>query len=101
MALTAEKKREYRAIGHKLKPVVIVSENGITEGVAEETLRALNDHELIKVKFAVLDREAKKALMVELCETCGAELIQTIGKIALIFKAAKEPNQKLSNLLRV
>ncbi len=101
MALKAEKKREYRAIGHKLKPVVIVSENGVTKGVIQETLRALGDHELIKVKFAILDREAKKALMVELCQTCGAELIQSIGKIALIFKPAKEPNPKLSNLLKV
>ncbi|MCL6269989.1 YhbY family RNA-binding protein [Sansalvadorimonas sp. 2012CJ34-2] len=101
MALNAEKKRELRAIGHKLKPVVIVSENGITEGVVEETLRALGDHELIKVKFAVLDREAKKQLMAELCEACGADLIQTIGKIALILKPAKEPNPRLSNLLRV
>ncbi len=100
MALNAEKRRELRAIGHKLKPVVIVSENGITDGVIEETLRALGDHELIKVKFAVLDREAKKQLMTELCEACGAEMIQTIGKIALILKPAKEPNPRLSNLLR-
>ena len=101
MALNAEKKRELRAIGHKLKPVVIVSENGITDGVIEETLRALGDHELIKVKFAVMDREAKKQLMTELCEACDAEMIQTIGKIALILKPAKEPNPRLSNLLRV
>ena len=100
MALPNVKKREYRAIGHGLKPVVIVSENGITEGVAAETRRALNDHELIKVKFAVLDREARKQLMDELCTQAGAEIIQTIGKIALIFKAAKEPNPNLSNLLR-
>lgn len=101
MALKAEKKRELRAIGHKLKPVVIVSENGITEGVVEETLRALGDHELIKVKFAITDREAKKHMMTELCEACGAEMIQTIGKIALILKPAKEPKPRLSNLLRV
>lgn len=100
MALPNDKKREYRAIGHSLKPVVIVSENGITEGVAEETRRALNDHELIKVKFAVLDRDARKQLMNDLCAATGAESIQTIGKIALMFKAAKEPNPKLSNLLR-
>ena len=100
MALPNAKKREYRTIGHGLKPVVIVSENGITEGVAEETRRALNDHELIKVKFAVLDRDARKQLMNDLCAATGAESIQTIGKIALMFKAAKEPNPKLSNLLR-
>ncbi len=100
MALTNQKIREYRAIGHKLKPVIIVSENGMTEGVVEETLRALKDHELIKVKFAVIDREAKKHLITELSRACGADVIQTIGKMALILKPAKEPNPKLSNLLR-
>ena len=35
-----------------------------------------------------------------LCEASGAELVQTIGKIAVILRRAKKPNPKLSNLLR-
>lgn len=100
MSLNAAKKKHFRTIGHNLKPVVMVADKGLTEGVVEETLRALNDHELIKVKFAIGDREAKQQLMNELVETVGAEMVQTIGKIALIYKPAKEPNPQLSNLLR-
>ncbi|MCX4027975.1 ribosome assembly RNA-binding protein YhbY [Endozoicomonas sp. SM1973] len=100
MALTAAQKKRFRTIGHNLKPVVTIASNGLSAGVLEETTRALADHELIKVKFAVGDREAKKAFIGELCKEVGAELVQTIGNIALIYKPAKEPNPALSNLLR-
>lgn len=100
MTLTAAQKKRFRSIGHNLKPVVTVASNGLSAGVLEETMRALTDHELIKVKFAVGDREAKKALISELCTHMNAELVQTIGNIALIYKQAKEPNSALSNIQR-
>ena len=100
MSLNAAKKKHFRTIGHNLKPVVMVADKGLTDGVVEETLRALNDHELIKVKFAIGDREAKQQLMKELVETVKAEMVQSIGKIALIYKAADKPNPLLSNLQR-
>ena len=100
MSLNAAKKKHFRTIGHNLKPVVMVADQGLTEGVVNETLRALNDHELIKVKFTIGDREAKQSLIVELTQQTNSEVVQTIGKIALIYKAAKKPNPQLSNLLR-
>ena len=66
----------------------------------EELERALNDHELIKIKVASQDRETRHEAITALCESSGAELVQTIGKIAVILRRAKKPNPKLSNLLR-
>ena len=100
MATQSRPKKEYRAKGHKLNPVVTVSDKGVTEGVVAETLRALNDHELIKVRFSVADRDSKKAMIQSLCTACDAELIQTTGKVALLLKPAEQPNPALSNLLR-
>ncbi len=48
---TSISNRQLRAIGHKLKPVVTVAQNGISEGILLELQRALTDHELIKVKI--------------------------------------------------
>ncbi|WP_252176985.1 ribosome assembly RNA-binding protein YhbY [Endozoicomonas sp. 4G] len=98
MSISSEKKRHFRSLGHKLKPVVMVAGNGLSDGVIEETLRALHDHELIKVKFAVGDREVKKEAIVELCNQTQAELIQTIGNIALIYKENKDAKPNLSNV---
>ncbi|PLW67899.1 ribosome assembly RNA-binding protein YhbY [Pseudohalioglobus lutimaris] len=92
--------KQMRAIGHKLKPVVTVAGNGLTENVIAEIERALSQHELIKVKLAVGDREAKAAVTEALCETCGAELVQSIGNMILILRRAPQPDPRLSNLLR-
>ncbi|WP_305965725.1 ribosome assembly RNA-binding protein YhbY [Marinobacter salsuginis] len=100
MSLSPEQRREYRAIAHNLKPVIIVGDKGLPEGLQEELERALNDHELIKIKVASQDREARQEAITALCESSGAELVQTIGKIAVILRRAKQPNPKLSNLLR-
>jgi len=100
MPLTADRKKALRAVGHNLKPIVTVADKGLTEGVMEELNRALEDHELIKVKLAVNDRDARKEIIAELCSQSGAELVQEIGKIALVFRKAEKPNVRLSNLLR-
>ena len=93
-------KKQLRAIGHQLKPVVTVAGNGLSEAVLDEVNRALNDHELIKVKLSIDDRDLRKQTVSELCETCAAENIQEIGKVALILRRNSKPNPKTSNLIR-
>jgi RNA-binding protein len=101
MSLSPAQRREYRAIAHHLKPVVTLGDKGLSEGVREELERALNDHELIKVKVAGGEKEARTEQVEALCEATGAELVQIIGRIAVILRRAKKPNPKLSNLSRV
>ena len=93
------RRKQLRAIGHKLNPVVIVS-NGLTVGVTAEIDRALTDHELIKIRINAADREEKRELVDEICTKLDAELIQMAGHIALVFRAALKPKPELSNLLR-
>ncbi|SFX57366.1 ribosome assembly RNA-binding protein YhbY [Marinospirillum alkaliphilum] len=100
MSLKGAQKKELRSIGHHLNPVVLVSENGLSEGLIKEADRALNDHELIKIRFSLNDREERLAMMNELATKLGAEVVQTIGKIGLFLRRAQKPNPKLSNLLR-
>ena len=92
MSLSPEQRREFRAIAHNLKPVIIVGDKGLSEGLQDELDRALNDHELIKIKVASTDREARQEAIQALCESSGAELVQTIGKIAVILRRARKPN---------
>ena len=99
-ALSIHERKRLRQIGHALNPVVMLGGQGLTENVIEETNRALNDHELIKVKIAGEDREARVAAINEIAQVTGAEIVQTIGKIALLYKKAAKQNPKLSNLVR-
>jgi len=100
MSLTNDQKKRLRNVAHKLNPIVTVGGNGLSENVQLEVDRALDDHELIKVKFAVGDRDLKRQLIKELVQIVEAELIQEIGNIAVLFRPADEPNPKLSNLMR-
>ena len=100
MPLSTALKKQYRSLGHKLNPIVTVAGNGLSEGVQDELNRALEDHELIKIKLAVLDRDLRKQLVQEICTSCRCESIQEIGKVALLFREAKKPNVRLSNLPR-
>ena len=101
MKLAPQEKKRFRTIAHSLSPVVTIAQKGLTESVSEEIERALTQHELIKIKIFAADRESRKALTLEICKAANAELIQSIGNVAVIFRAAEKPDPKLSNLLRV
>ena len=92
--------KQLRAIGHKLKPVVTVAGNGVSDGVITELDRALSDHELVKIKLAVGGREAKQAVTEELCERTGAEVVQSIGNVILVLRRTAQPDPRKSNLIR-
>ena len=100
MSLTNTEKKRFRAIGHNLKPVVIIAQKGLTENIGLEINRALDSHELIKLKLQIPDRAAKQQLTEEICKNYKAEAVQTIGHVLLLYRAAKRPDPKLSNLLR-
>ena len=92
--------KQLRAIGHKLKPVVTVAGKGLSDAVVAEVDRALSQHELIKIKLAVGGKDAKTAVIEELCERSGAEVVQSIGNIILVLRRTAKPDPRLSNLIR-
>lgn len=98
MSLTNEQKKSYRSIGHRLKPIVTVAGNGLSEAVLIELDRALNDHELVKVKVAVGDRTLKNTIIKEMVKKSAAILVQQIGNTALLLRHNPKAKSHLSNL---
>ena len=78
-------KKKLRAEAHTLKPVVMIGQSGLTAAVLAEIELALNSHELIKVKIRA-ERDDRKLISEKICTDTGAELIQTIGQIAVIYR---------------
>ena len=100
MSLSTAEKKRLRQIGHHLNPVVLLGGNGLTESVIAEIDARLEDHELIKVRVGGEDREARLAAIAALAAATQSEVAQTIGKLALLYRPARKPDPKLSNLLR-
>lgn len=92
-------RKKLRAIGHQLKPVVTIAGNGLSENVLTELNRALDDHELIKVKI-VGDREERVEVIEKLTALEETDVVQTIGGVALLYRPSREPKPGLSNILR-
>jgi RNA-binding protein len=84
--LSEKQRRHLRGLAHALKPVIRMGNAGMSEALAAETRRALHDHELIKVKAAGGDREARDALFSELARRTGSALVQRIGNVAVLYR---------------
>jgi RNA-binding protein len=83
--VNAANKKKLRAEAHTLKPVVMIGQSGLTSGVLAELDQALNIHELLKVRIRA-ERDVRKLITEKICADSGAELIQSIGQIAVIYR---------------
>lgn len=98
MTISKDKIKQYRTLGHGLKPIVMIAGKGLTDSVLAEIDRALNDHELVKIKVSITDRENRKETVQEVCQACNADLIQEIGKVALLYRKVNNPKIKTTNV---
>jgi len=89
MPLKAVQKKNLRRQAHHLNPLVIVADKGLSVPVIAEIERALNDHELIKVKLRG-EREQRKIWALDIATQCKAELVQTIGQVACFYRRHPE-----------
>lgn len=81
--LTGKQRRFLRGLGHGLKPVVLVGQNGISENLIENVKIALLSHELIKIK--VHDPDAVIDVAKALHEETTAAVVQWLGKTLLLY----------------
>jgi RNA-binding protein len=91
MSLTSTQIRYLRGLAHSLKPVIMTGNKGLTDAVIKELAIALDHHELVKVKLGSEDREERRAQIASLSERAGAELVQSIGRVACFYR--QNPDQ--------
>ena len=94
-ALSDAQRKHLRGLAHALHPVVRLGNAGLTAAIAAETERALNDHELIKVKGLGGDRAARDAQFAQLAHATGSALVHRIGNVAVLYR----PHPKLRRIL--
>jgi len=88
--LTGKQRRYLRGLAHHLDAVVYVGANGVTEAVLDKTRTELAHHEIIKVRLGEgcdLDRHEVGFL---LAEGCDAHLVQTLGRVNILYRAREE-----------
>lgn len=88
--ITTTQRRALRAAAHSLKPVVSISQKGLTEAVLKEIDRCLTTHELIKVRVYDTERETREALLEAVCSTLSAAPVQHIGNLLVLWRQRPE-----------
>jgi RNA-binding protein len=93
--LTPTQRRFLRAQAHHLQPIVLIGNAGLSPAVKKEIDLGLKHHELIKIKIASDDRDAREQMLTEICGELAAVPVQQIGKTLIVYRTAEEPKIEL------
>ena len=88
--LPIRQRKALKARAHPLEPVVQIGGKGVTPALLDEIERALQAHELIKVRAAAMDRHERDAALAQICRHCGAEPVQHVGKVLVLYRPGEE-----------
>lgn len=86
MSLTEKQRKFLRGRAHPIEPVVMVGNSGLTENVVKEADRALEDHELIKVRVRAAERSSRDGMICDLAARTRSELVHRIGHVATLYR---------------
>lgn len=95
MSMTPKQKSHLRGMAHKLKPVVMIGNAGVTDNILQEIDNNLAHHELIKVRISGMERDERAESANDICQKTNSELVNIIGHIAILYRPAKKPQIKL------
>ena len=84
--LSNAEKKNLRSEAHKLKPVVLIGQSGLTDAVLSEIDIALNAHSLIKVNIRGADKNERIEQGKKIEAHLGAAAIDQIGGIIVLFR---------------
>ncbi|MBV8307861.1 MAG: YhbY family RNA-binding protein [Gammaproteobacteria bacterium] len=85
--LSERQRKHLRGLAHALKPLVRLGSAGLTAAVTAEASRALEDHELIKVKAPGGDRAKRDELFAGLARATGSAFVHRIGNVVVLYRA--------------
>lgn len=90
--MTSQEKKLLKAQAHTLNPIVVIGAKGLTDALIAEIDFALKSHELIKVRAGTMDRHERAEAFLAICERTGAEPVQHVGKVFVIYR--KKPEEE-------
>ncbi len=94
MTLTSKARAELRAHAHHLPVTVHVGHQGLTETVRQTLDDALRTKELVKIQFSKNADAKAKDVANDLARELDADVVQTIGRTATLFRLNPELEQK-------
>lgn len=82
--------RKFKAAAQLLEPMLKVGKAGLSEGFLRSVDSALEQHELVKIKFVEF-KEQKKELAPLLAEKTASHLVMRVGNVVVLHRPRPEP----------
>lgn len=100
--MTSKERAELRAKANPLEPIFQIGKEGISENLIAQLDDALDARELLKVRIHLETAPMKpREFAAELSEALGAEIIQVIGGIIVIYRKADKEKIALKKQKRL
>jgi RNA-binding protein len=93
MSLTSRQTGQLRSLAQRLDPILHLGKAGMTDAFVASVDQALNDHELIKIKFTAF-KDTKKALAEEIATRTHSELVWIVGHVAVLYREQTDPAKR-------
>ncbi|MCC2597365.1 YhbY family RNA-binding protein [Pusillimonas sp. MFBS29] len=103
LEITSQERSALRAAAHPLRPVVLIGDRGLSDSVLKEIDLNLNAHQLIKVRIAGEERDARNAMLETICDSLSCALVHHLGKTLIIYRpdvAAQKAKADAENATR-
>lgn len=97
MHLTSKQRKHLTGIGHGLSPVVYIGKNGLTDEVTAAADKALEDHELVKIRFVDF-KKSKDDITRDIAASTGSVVVRVLGNTALVYRRNRDPDKRVITL---
>lgn len=92
--LSSGEKRALATKGHHLKARVSIAGGELSDAAVEHVRKAFGDKDLLKIRISTDDRDECATTALLLAERVPCELVQVVGRVALLYRAVNETNSK-------
>jgi RNA-binding protein len=74
-----------KGMGQLIEPIIRIGHAGLSDALIASLNQALNDHELVKVKFSDF-KDQKKILSPQLAERTNSYLVMRVGNVVVLYR---------------
>ena len=92
--LTNSQIRKFKAAAQLMDATLKVGKAGLSDGFIRTVSAALDQHELVKIKFTEF-KEQKKELAPLLAEKTGSQLVMRVGNVMVLHRPKGEVKEEV------